>query len=79
MTTRERTAVVFVAVGVCLVLVGAYAYDGARAVAVVAGALLLVLGVLLALDESPAPLPPELLEEDDGHLPPGSYPNPQDH
>lgn len=90
MTRREQTALALVGFGTVLVLAAAYAYDGWRLVALLAGALALIGGVLAALDEPAAPLPPELAGdfEEEGEppvehqlsVPVGTqYPNRQDH
>lgn len=51
MTIRERAAAGLLLFGLVAVLVAAYAYDGWRAVAAVAGAVALLAGVLLGLDD----------------------------
>ena len=56
MTNREKTALVFVAVGVALILIAAIAYGGWRAGAATTGALALLVGFALAIDDRPSDL-----------------------
>ncbi len=51
-TFRERLALLLVTLGASCLLVAAYAYDGWRALVVVAGLLMLGGGVLLGLDNT---------------------------
>lgn len=62
MTTREKTALLLLAVGVAALVWCAYAYGGVRAAAGVAGVLAVACGLLLGVGEEP---PPELAADEE--------------
>lgn len=68
MTIRERTALTLVALGLIMVGVCAWAYGGWEATVGVVGAMLVLIGVLLGLDNEPQPTPPpagpELIDDE---------------